>query len=333
MANDTSIVAAAFENESDARQALDALRQAGFGYDQVGVAPQGQKDINLKSDLESLGVPDDAATYYDQQHNDGRTVVSVRPDGQDEQAHSILHQYNGYDFEHQSGYNDTTNAATTTMNQSDSDVANTASNQAANYAPDTTVTTDQSNVAADNMANTANTASNTNYATTNTNTTNRTSSDYAQDEYHQPRSLKLRGEKLNVSKENVQTGEVTLGKEVVSEQQTVNVPVTHEEVVIERNTFDDGQQQTDDTPIGSDETIRVPVSAEQVNVSKDTYVTGEVSIGKRQVQETQQVTDTVRHEEARLNQQGNPTVQDAQNTMANTNNTVQNDTTNTDSNM
>lgn len=33
-------------------------------------------------------------------------------------------------------------------------------------------------------------------------------------------------------------------------------------------------------------------------------VTGEVSIGKRAVQETQQVTDTVKKEEARVEQQG-----------------------------
>jgi uncharacterized protein (TIGR02271 family) len=318
VANDTSIVAAAFENESDARRALDALRQAGFGYDQVGVAPQGQDDINLKNDLGTLGVSDDVASYYDQQHSDGRTVVSVRPDGQDELAHSILHQYNGYDYEHQSGYN-----------------------QTGSYATDTT-TTDQPT--------TINTASsNTNYATTNDTVADRTASDYAQDDYHQPRSLRLRGEQLNVTKDNVQAGEVSLGKQVVSEQQTVNVPVTHEEVVIERHAYTDGQQ-TDDTPIGEGETIRVPVNAEQVNVSKDTYVTGEVSLGKRQVQENQQVTDTVRHEEARLNQQGNPIVQDvsnsnlgtattadttattADNTATTVDNTVQNDVTDTDTN-
>jgi uncharacterized protein (TIGR02271 family) len=275
LAVQTSIIAGVFENERDARRALDALRQAGFGYDQVGVATQGQNNVNLLNDLTSLGVSQDFASYYDQQYKNGRTVVSVRPDGRDDEAHNILHQYGAYDYEHQSGYSqtDTTNAQTYTTNQ-------------------------------------------TNVAATSGQAIDRTDADYAQDEYHQPRSLRLREEQLNVSKERVQAGEVGLHKEVVSEQKTVNVPVTHEEVVIERHAVTDGR--VDNTPIGEGETIRVPVNEEQVNVSKDTVVTGEVAIGKRAVQETQQVTDTVRREEARVDQQGNPIVRNSADDIANT---------------
>ena len=114
--------------------------------------------------------------------------------------------------------------------------------------------------------------------------------------------MQLKEERPQATKERVQTGEVDLRKEVVSEQQTINVPVTHEEVYIERRA---GSGQFSDTPVGEDgETIRVPVSAEQVNVTRQTVQTGEVSVGKRQVQETEQVTDTVRHEEARIERQG-----------------------------
>ncbi len=267
MAIQTSIVAAAFENERDARRALDALKQAGFGYDQVGVATQGQGNVNLLNDLTDLGVARDYASYYDQEYKNGRTVVSVRPDGQEQAAHDILHRYNGYDFEHQTGYNQQTNYAT-------------GQTAATNYATSDTVT-------------------------------ERADTDYAQDEFHQPRSLRLREERLNVSKERVQAGEVGLHKEVVSEQKTINVPVTHEEVVIERHAVTDGR--VDNTPIGEGETIRVPVSEEQVNVSKNTVVTGEVAIGKRAVQETQQVSDTVRREEASVDQQGNAIVHGSQN--------------------
>ncbi len=280
----TSIIAAAFENESDARRALDALKQAGFGYDQVGVATQGQSNVNLLNDLTGLGVSNDMASYYAQEYKNGRTVVSVRPDGQDQLAHDILHQYNGYDYEHQTGYN-----------------------RQNSYATDQAVTTDQTNA----VTNDAAMANRSIYATPNDTVTERTADDYAQDEYHQPRSLRLREEQLNVSKDQVQTGEVGLHKEVVSEQKTVNVPVTHEEVVIERHPVTDGQ--VDNTPIGEGETIRVPVSEEQVNVSKDTVVTGEVAVGKRAVQETQQVTDTVRREEARVDQQGNAIIHGSQN--------------------
>jgi len=60
---------------------------------------------------------------------------------------------------------------------------------------------------------------------------------------------------------------VNLRKELVTEQQTLNVPVTHEEVYIERRV---GSGQVSAAPIGEGEAIRVPVSAEQVNVTKQT---------------------------------------------------------------
>jgi len=117
------------------------------------------------------------------------------------------------------------------------------------------------------------------------------------------RVLRLREEQLNVSKQRVQSGEVDLRKEVVTEQKTVNVPVMHEEAFLERRAVT-STSANDTTPIGEGESIRVPLSEERVNVSKETVVTGEVSIGKRAVAETKQVTDTVRREEVRVEQQG-----------------------------
>lgn len=119
------------------------------------------------------------------------------------------------------------------------------------------------------------------------------------------RRLKLHEEQLQVYKQPMQTGEVSLHKEVVSEQQVINVPVTHEEVYIERRA---GSGQVSDTAIGEGETLRIPVSAEQVQVNKQTVETGEVVIGKRTVQGTQQVSDTVHHEEARIDNRGDVNV-------------------------
>ncbi len=118
--------------------------------------------------------------------------------------------------------------------------------------------------------------------------------------------LQLREEQLQVYKRSVQTGEVRLGKEIVTEQKTIDIPVTHEEVVIERRP---ASGQVSDTPIGEEETIRIPVSEEQVNISKQTVETGEVALGKRKVQEAQQVSDTVHREEARIEREGNVNVQ------------------------
>jgi uncharacterized protein (TIGR02271 family) len=118
--------------------------------------------------------------------------------------------------------------------------------------------------------------------------------------------MQLREEQLQVYKQPVETGQVGLRKEVVSEQQSVDVPVTHEEVYIERRP---GSGQPSDAPIGEGETYRVPVREEQVGVNKQQVVREEVALGKRQVQDTQHVTDTVRREEARVERQGDVNIQ------------------------
>lgn len=115
------------------------------------------------------------------------------------------------------------------------------------------------------------------------------------------RRIQLRGEMLRTYKERVQRGEVRLRKEVVTENQSVQVPVTREELVIER-TPGSGQVTGE---IGRDEEIRVPLSEERVRVEKQPVVNEEVRVGKRQVQSNKEVSDKVRHEELRVEQEGN----------------------------
>lgn len=116
--------------------------------------------------------------------------------------------------------------------------------------------------------------------------------------------VQLREEQLQATKERVQAGEVNIRKNVVSEEQTINVPVNREEVYVERHSVN--TPVPSDTPIGQEEEItRIPVSEEQVHVTKQPVVTEEINVGKRVVQENQSVTDTVRHEEARIENQGN----------------------------
>jgi uncharacterized protein (TIGR02271 family) len=116
-------------------------------------------------------------------------------------------------------------------------------------------------------------------------------------------TLQLREEELQARKQEVETGRVRLGKEVVEEQKTLEVPVSREELTIERHAV---ERRPADTPIGAaeQETIRVPVREERVEVEKTPVVYEEVGVGKREVTETQQVSETVRREEARLERQG-----------------------------
>jgi len=126
------------------------------------------------------------------------------------------------------------------------------------------------------------------------------------------RSMQLKEERLRPEKENVKAGEVALRKEVVTEQKSMDVPVTHEEVVVERRPVEGRRPATGDIREG--ETIRVPVHEEQVRLEKQAVVTEEVSLGKRPVTETEHVTGTVRREEARVTREGDVDVRGAQGT-------------------
>ncbi len=110
-------------------------------------------------------------------------------------------------------------------------------------------------------------------------------------------TVALHEEVLSAHTDKVQTGEVSLRKEVITETKTIDVPVRREEVVIERHAVTGGATTNADFS-STEEVIRVPVMEEQVTIQKTPIVTEEISLGKRQVQETQHVTDTVRREEA-----------------------------------
>jgi uncharacterized protein (TIGR02271 family) len=118
-------------------------------------------------------------------------------------------------------------------------------------------------------------------------------------------TVQLHEEQLHATKTPVKTGEVHVRKEVVTEQKTIQVPVTREEVVIERHPV---SGHASSGAIHAGETVRIPVSEEKVHVSKETVATEEVSVGKRKVTGTEQVSGQVRHEEVKVVTDGNVTV-------------------------
>ena len=121
-------------------------------------------------------------------------------------------------------------------------------------------------------------------------------------------TLQLWEEELQARKESVETGRVRLGKDVVEEQQTLQVPVTREEVTIERHPVE--RRPSEGSIEESNQTVRIPVHEEQVQVEKRAVVTEEIEIGKRQVQETERVSETVRREEARVEHEGDVDIKD-----------------------
>jgi uncharacterized protein (TIGR02271 family) len=124
--------------------------------------------------------------------------------------------------------------------------------------------------------------------------------EHVRDAWHQ--TVELREERLRPVKEEHEAGAVTLRKDVITEQRSVDVPVTHEEVVIERRPVE-RRPAHGEIGTGEDE-IRVPLEAERVRLEKDTVVTEEIGLGKRPVTETERLQGTVRKEELHMEREG-----------------------------
>jgi hypothetical protein len=60
-------------------------------------AAAGAATAGIAGALIGLGIPEEEATYYDQEFRAGRVVVTVRGDGRMSEAQRILAQYGGYD--------------------------------------------------------------------------------------------------------------------------------------------------------------------------------------------------------------------------------------------
>jgi len=118
-------------------------------------------------------------------------------------------------------------------------------------------------------------------------------------------SMRLREERMDVGKDRVDAGEVTLRKDVVEEEQTVHVPVAHDEVVIERRKLNG---EASDETIGAGESVSIPLTAERVHVGKHTVETEEIKASKREVQENREVTDTLHKEIAHIDTEGEAVV-------------------------
>jgi uncharacterized protein (TIGR02271 family) len=92
----------------------------------------------------------------------------------------------------------------------------------------------------------------------------------------------------------VQTGRARLRKVVVTEQQTVTVPVTREEVRLVREPIADGDAV--DATIG-EAAADVVLTEERVVVSKETVPVEKARLGTETVTEQQEVTEAVRKEQ------------------------------------
>jgi uncharacterized protein (TIGR02271 family) len=107
-------------------------------------------------------------------------------------------------------------------------------------------------------------------------------------------------ERLNVSKKTSIT-QYTITKDPITEKKTIEVPVTHEELIVEKRPPKDSTSSSSaQGPVKSKTEIKVPLNREEVEVTKEPFVKEEVVVKKKPVTETRTVSDTVRKETIKM---------------------------------
>ncbi|MFL6470807.1 MAG: YsnF/AvaK domain-containing protein, partial [Nitrososphaeraceae archaeon] len=106
-------------------------------------------------------------------------------------------------------------------------------------------------------------------------------------------------ERLDASKRE-STREATITKEPVTETKTVEVPVTHEEISVERRPASGSTTTAAERPVQSKTETKVPLKQEEVQVTKQPYVKEEVSVKKKPVTEKRTVSEKVTSEKVKV---------------------------------
>jgi uncharacterized protein (TIGR02271 family) len=114
--------------------------------------------------------------------------------------------------------------------------------------------------------------------------------------------IPVMGERLDVSKRE-STREATITKEPLTETKSVDVPVTHEEMTVERRPAGETVSTSGYKPVESRTEVKVPLKSEEVQVTKQPYVKEELSVKKKPVTETRTVTDQVRSEKVNVSEE------------------------------
>jgi uncharacterized protein (TIGR02271 family) len=104
-------------------------------------------------------------------------------------------------------------------------------------------------------------------------------------------------EELEVVKRERDAGEVRLRKDVVTETKHVEVPVTREEIRVERTPIDAPRTAGAGEARFQDESISMPVKEEEVEIRKRPVVKEEVRLARDREQHEQRASADVRREE------------------------------------
>ena len=108
-------------------------------------------------------------------------------------------------------------------------------------------------------------------------------------------TVPLMEERLDISKP-IEEDTATITKKPITETKTLEVPVTHEEISIEKRKPSGEQTYAEQKPVTSQEEIEIPIKREEIEVNKRPYVKEEVVVKRKPVTETKEVTEEVTSE-------------------------------------
>lgn len=140
--------------------------------------------------------------------------------------------------------------------------------------------------------------------------------DYDRNLYDMPHedrdTIRLYQERLIADKERRKAGEVSIGKNVVTETARASIPVEKEQVIIERRTPTSAEQVVapGEATFREGEVARVEVYEETANLRKEAVVSEEVTIRKEVEHETVTAEETLRREELDVDVDGKPIIRD-----------------------
>jgi len=251
-------------------------------------AAAGAVAAGLGGALIGLGLSKEEADYYNTEFESGRTVVTVTAPGREKEAEAVLREYGGYDISRKGMSSEAMG------DQGMTGMVGEGSTRRADMTG--------AGMSGAGMTGMGSESESTRMQSQASGSTYSTGATHGED----TNRVTAYEEQLRVQKQSVEKGDVNVRKEVHTEHKTIEVPVQREEVVIERRT------PTGDTTgsIEGHQEIRIPVREEQVSVEKIPVAKEEVVVGKRTVQGTEHVQETLRKEEIKIDADPNVRVRD-----------------------
>jgi uncharacterized protein (TIGR02271 family) len=117
--------------------------------------------------------------------------------------------------------------------------------------------------------------------------------------------LKLREEKLDIYKKLIKTGEVSIRKEFITEEKTIVIPLTREELIIEKKNLEKNSSKKNNN---ESEVIRIPVNEERFEIVKHKVPLEDVSVYLRQFQDKVHIDEILKKEMFKIETEGNAKV-------------------------